>query len=58
MTDTKLNENELSIKTFIFRKFVSLKYFRLICLYCPYYVTRTSANDSAVYWSRDIDGDT
>jgi len=22
--------------------------------YCPYYVTRTSANGSAVYWSRDF----
>ena len=27
-------------------------------LYSPYYVTRTSTNGRAVYWSRDTDGDT
>ena len=24
----------------------------------PYHVTRTPSNESAVYWSRDTDGDT
>ena len=27
-----------------------------IISYSPYYVTRTSAKGSAVYWSRDTDG--
>ena len=27
-------------------------------LYSPYYVTRTSTNDRAVYWSHDTDRDT
>ena len=27
-----------------------------VITYSPYYVTRTSANGSEVYWSRDTDG--
>ena len=49
---TKLYIYQISYKSYSIKQFIIDKIIRY-SLYSPYYVTKTSANGSAIYWSAD-----
>ena len=53
---TVVNALQILISLKFFGK-ISFKILEFLKFICAYYVTRTPTNGSAVYWSRDTDGD-